>query len=116
MLQLATQSTQVLLNSRPVDNRRLPSSTCAVLHTPQKLFRACLAVTVAVRNLDDRQLWRLTGAGYMIVNETSYMIVNELVLTRAGLARGHRKILCCLYKLGSSSGGRLVPRIATPTA
>jgi hypothetical protein len=84
MLQLATQSTQVPLNSRPVDNPGLPSSTCAVLHTPQKLFRACLAVTVAVRNLDDRQLRRVFGVSYMIVNEAGYMIVNELVLTRAG--------------------------------
>ena len=75
MLQLATQSTQVPLNSPPVGNPRLQSSTCAVLHAPQKLFRACLAVTVAVRNLDDRQLG-LIGAGYMIVN--------ELALTGAG--------------------------------
>jgi hypothetical protein len=55
----------------------------AVIHTPQKSFRAGLAVTVVVRNLDDRQLWRLIGAGHMIVNETGYMIVNELALTRA---------------------------------
>ena len=69
MLQLPTQSTQVPLNSRPVDNPGCRASTCAVLHTRQKLFRACLAVTVAVRNLDDRQLLPLIGAGYMIVNE-----------------------------------------------
>jgi hypothetical protein len=49
-----------------------------------KLFQTGLAVTVGVRNLDDRHSAWLIGAGYMIVNEAGYMIVDELALTPAG--------------------------------
>ena len=77
MLQLAIQSTQVPLNSRPVDSPgcRAAPAPSSTLH--RKLFRACLAVTVAVRNLDDRQLRRA-------YRRAGYMIVNELALTGAG--------------------------------
>jgi hypothetical protein len=79
------------------------------------LFRACLAVTVVVRNLDDRQLWRLIGAGHMIVNETGYMIVNELALTRANYgANPHSRWPCGPDQLSSRipTGARGDPRLA----
>jgi hypothetical protein len=96
MLQLATLSARDA--SEVPDLLITPGSRaapCAVLHTPQKLFRTGLAVTVAVRNLDDRQLHRLIGAGYMIVNEAGYMIVNEVAPTRAGCgANPHSRWRC----------------------
>jgi hypothetical protein len=85
MLQLATQSTQVPLNSRPVDNPRAapaPSST---------LRRSCFGpawrspLQFAISTIGNSA--GLIGAGYMIVN--------ELALTGAGYgANAHSRQPC----------------------
>ena len=64
MLQLATQSTQLPLNSRPVDNQ--PQAVAQHLrrpHTPQKLFRAAWrsSLPYAISTIDNSA--GLIGAG-----------------------------------------------------
>jgi hypothetical protein len=95
MLQLATQSTQVPLNSRPVDN-----PGCRAAPAPSStLHRSCFApawrspLQFAISTIGSSA--GFLGASYMIVNEAGYMIVNELGLTRAGCgANAHSRQPC----------------------
>jgi hypothetical protein len=95
MLQLATQSTQVPLNSRPVDN-----PGCRAAPAPSStIHRSCFApawrspLQFAISTIGSSA--GFFGASYMIVNEAGYMIVNELGLTRAGCgANAHSRQPC----------------------